>query len=279
MTGSSLWLNLLVCLVSLLAFGFLALASERQGEALLQRAPTPRERLRWRLIGWPLLALALALCIQGWGWSIGIVAWLGWLCMAGAALAFALPRWTEKPSNKKPLPSPLQTPRSRTWRKLAWVLLMACPVAFAWALHGVPVKPVARADAVHGQVGPWFFALAELDHDAPKHVVRDIFTKSFQLRFCTPCDAEIRSAYFRVNKPRSLRSAGLAFNGARWDRSVEIQLPGNTHADSELWLTVEGKDGTVHQTTVRLADIAPSTAQWFKQYPASPEGKSNHATN
>jgi len=259
-------LTLTAFAVSLGGFWLLALASERQGQAILQRQPTQQERRRWRLLGGSLLALALVLCVQGWGTSIGMVAWPGVLCIVGTVLVFALARRVEKPatrSNKKPLASPVQAPRSQPWRKLALLLLALGPIGYAWALHGVTVKPVMRADAIHGQVGPWPFALAEMNHNPPKLVANDTPTKAFQLRFCQACDADIRAAHLKVNRPRSLRGAGLAFYGARWDRSVDIPLPAHTHADSELWLTVEGKDGTVHYATVRLKDIAPTTAQWF----------------
>jgi len=276
MTGNTPELNLAVCAASLAGFSLLALASRRQGESLLARMPTRQERLRWRLTGWSLLALALALCIRGWGWSIGAVTWLGWLCATGTALVFALSGRLEKPNTtKKPLASPLQTPRSQAWRALALVLLIGCPLAFAWTLSGVPVKPVARDDAIQARVGPWPFILAEADHDPPRQVTQDIFLKAFQLRFCNVCDADIRSVYLKVNQPRSLRGAGVTLNGARWDRSGEVQFPANTRADSKLWLTVEGKDGTVHQTAVLLSDIAPTTAQWFKH--GSNQGKSKHA--
>ncbi len=93
----------------------------------------------------------------------------------------------------------------------------------------------------------------------------DIPMKGYQVRFCETCDAEIRAAYLKVNKPRSLRGAGIVFNGARWDRQVDIQLPANTTADSELWLTVVGKDGAVHQAALRMDEVSPTTVSWFGQ--------------
>lgn len=265
MVAHTVWLNLAVFATGLTGFVLLALASERQGEALLQRVPSNRERLMWRSMGWPLLMIALALCIFGWGWSIGPVALLGWLCMAGTVLVFTLSGWTEKKSVKQIAPSVLQAPsRSTLWRALACMLLVGGPIAFMWALSVMPAKPVLRADAVQGQAGPWPFTLAEIDHNPPRVVVRDLSVKTFQVRFCDTCDTEIRAAYLKVHKPRSLRGAGIEFIGSRWDRFVEIQLPGNTRANSELWLTVEGKDGSVHQTSVRMHDIAPTTAQWFE---------------
>ena len=107
MINTSLWLNLAVFISSLAGFICLALASDRQGEFLLHRSASKRERLVFRIIGWPLLALALALCVEGWGASMGVVSWLGWLTMAGAGLAFYLPWWPwqeKKPVRARPAP-------------------------------------------------------------------------------------------------------------------------------------------------------------------------------
>ncbi len=115
MINTSLWLNLAVFIISLAGFICLALASDRQGEFLLHRMPSEKERRIFRLLGWPLLAVALALCWQGWGWSRGTVAWLGWLTMAGAGLTFYLPWWPwqeKKPVRAKPAPVAKAAPKA-----------------------------------------------------------------------------------------------------------------------------------------------------------------------
>ncbi|MCX5567400.1 DUF3325 domain-containing protein [Alcaligenes phenolicus] len=115
MSNTSLWLNLAVFIISLAGFICLALASDRQGEFLLHRTPSEKERLIFRLLGWPLLAMALALCWQGWGWSMGTVAWLGWLTMAGAGLTFYLPWWPwqeKKPVRARPAPVAKAAPKA-----------------------------------------------------------------------------------------------------------------------------------------------------------------------
>ncbi|WP_341644794.1 hypothetical protein [Thauera sp. SDU_THAU2] len=63
----------------------------------------------------------------------------------------------------------------------------------------------------------------------------------------------------------------MAFMGQRWERRVEIPLPSTTRADSELWLTVVGKDGSVHQTMMRMDRASPATVAWFD------EQRSKHA--
>lgn len=67
----------------------------------------------------------------------------------------------------------------------------------------------------------------------------------------------------KVNKPRSKRAIGMAFMGQSWERRIEISLPSTTRAESELWLTVVGKDNTLHQTTLRMDQTSPATVAWF----------------
>ncbi len=93
----------------------------------------------------------------------------------------------------------------------------------------------------------------------------DVPMKEYQLRFCETCDSDIRQAYLKVNKPRSARALGMAFMGPSWKRRVEIPLPSTTQADSELWLTVVGKDGVIHQTTLRMQRASPATVLWFDE--------------
>ena len=272
--------HLAILLISLAGFAALALATERHAEHLLGRLPAPQWRLLARAIGWALLAIALALGIGAMGTGVGITLWLGWLSIAALALVFAFPKWPWQPEERVKPARPARAaqagaalppapPRLRRW--LAAALLAAVPVVFLLALKATPIAPLLRADAFAGQVGPWSFRLAESNHNVPDLVAMDIPMKSYQVRFCEDCDAQIRAAYLKVNKPRSLRAAGIVLNGARWNRTVDIQLPANTTADSMLWLTVVGKDGEMHQAAVRLADVSPATVAWFKQREDKPQ--------
>ncbi len=273
-------IHLAILLISLAGFAALALATERHAEHLLGRLPAPQWRLLARVIGWVLLVIALALGIASMGTGVGITLWLGWLSIAALALVFAFPKWPWRPKERVKPARPARAaqagaalppapPRAR--RRAAAVLLVAVPVVFLLALKATPIAPLLRADAFAGQVGPWSFRLAESSHNVPDLVAMDIPMKSYQVRFCEDCDAQIRAAYLKVNKPRSLRAAGIVLNGARWNRNVDIQLPANTTADSMLWLTVVGKDGEMHQTPVRLADVSPATVAWFKQREDKPQ--------
>ncbi|MBS7780497.1 DUF3325 domain-containing protein [Acidovorax sp. CCYZU-2555] len=273
-------IHIAILLVSLAGFAALALATERHAEHLLRRVPAPQWRLLARVVGWVLLAIALALGIVYMGTGLGITLWLGWLSIAALALVFAFPKWPWQPKERVKPARPAKAgaaapalppapPRARRW--IAAALLVAVPVVFLLTLKSTPIAPLLRADAVAGQVGPWSFRLAESNRNVPDLVAMDIPMKSYQVRFCEDCDAQIRAAYLKVNKPRSLRAAGIVLNGARWNRSVDIQLPANTTPDSILWLTVVGKDGEMHQAQVRLADVSPATVAWFKQREDKPQ--------
>lgn len=260
--------------ISLLGFAGLALATERYSEHLLRRLPAPRWRHLARAAGWLLLAVALALGIRYLGASVGITLWLGWLTVASLLLVFVtFPTWPWQPAQRaaparklrakdgaaeEPLPR-----RSRLRRWLVAALLVAVPLVYLLGLQATSVKPLMRPDAVEGKVGPWTFKLAESEQRVPDLVAMDIPMKSYHVRFCDACDEQIRAAYLKVNKPRSMRAAGIVLGGARWDRRVDIQLPANTTADSQLWLTVVGKDGEIHQATVRMGEVSPSTVEWF----------------
>lgn len=261
--------------ISLLGFAGLALATERYSEYLLRRLPAPRWRHLARAAGWLLLVVALALGIRYLGASVGITLWLGWLTVASLLLVFiTFPKWPWQPAQRaaparksrakdgtveEPLPSGPN--RLRRWALAA--LLVAVPLVYLLGLQATPVKPLMRTDVVEGKVGPWTFKLAESEQRVPDLVAMDIPMKSYVVRFCDACDEQIRAAYLKVNKPRSMRAAGIVLGGARWDRRVDIQLPANTMADSQLWLTVVGKDGEIHQATVRMGEVSPSTVEWF----------------
>jgi len=45
----------------------------------------------------------------------------------------------------------------------------------------------------------------------------------------------------------------------------EVVVPPRASPDSELWLTVEGWDGSVHQASIPLAQASPDTRAWLEQ--------------
>lgn len=264
--------HLAMLALSFLGFVALAIATERHAKHLLRTVPAPGWRAAARIGGWALLAGALALGIVGHATAgVGIAIWTGWIGIAAVALAFALPKWpwqptvrasAERASRKKAAlvdEEPIR--QSRRW--IGWLLLASTAGAFAVAFSQVQTKPLQREDAIHGQVGPWTFTFAEMDRDGPKLVDMDVPMKAYRLRFCESCDSQILRVTLKVNRPRAMRASGVAFEGARWERSAQIQLPANLTARSELWMTVVGKDGAVHQASWPMAAVSPATVTWF----------------
>lgn len=275
-------MHLGILLLSGLGFFALAFATERHGRHLLGRPPAPNWQRTARVLGWLLLAVALTLGIAELGSGVGITLWLGWLSVAALALVFAFPKWPWQPKPREHAGrgraklEPTETeadvvaePRVRRW--IAAGLLVATVAVFSAGLAGEEVQLLKRADAIQGEVGPWPFTFAEAHRDVPEVMEMDVPMKEFRLRFCEACDDDIQRVYLKVNKPRSERATGMAFMGQRWERRVEIPLPSTTRADSELWLTVVGKDGSVHQTMMRMDRASPATVAWFD------EQRSKHA--
>lgn len=80
------------------AFTALSLAMDKPPAGAPGSLPArPARRRQWRVVGWALLAAALAVCVGRHGWALGPVLWLGTLTLGGLALAFGLypfrPRW------------------------------------------------------------------------------------------------------------------------------------------------------------------------------------------
>lgn len=269
-------LNLSILLASLGGFIALALAMEKHCKYLLRRVLSPLWMQVLRAAGWLLLTLALGLSLSHWGISVGAAAWLGWLSVAGIGLVFYLPRWPWQPTQSKAAtrrerkPAGVETAAAQPLERLHWLrrgatgVLLLVPVGVIGLLLTASPKPLHSDEAVQGQVGPWSFTLAEAQRKAPHQVLGTPF-KAFEVRFCETCDDQIRAAYLKIRKPRSLRAAGLVFAGNRWDRWVEIQIPAKAKLSDQLWLTVEGKDGSVHHAAVDIDKVSPELAAFLER--------------
>lgn len=244
----------------------LALASERQGELLLGRPLPPARRLLARTVGTLLLALSLGGAIAWFETGVGATLWLGWLSIAALGLVFALPRWSPQPAVRRPaggagVASVAFGPR----RSIALALLVVTAGGFAALLWQARSQAPEHDGVIRGAAGPWTFTLNEAERAAPEVMAMGVPMKTFHLRFCEECDTGIRQVMLKVNRPRNPRASGMAFIGQRWERKAEIPLPRTLRADSELWLTVVGKDGSVYQHAWRMDQVSPATVAWFEQ--------------
>ena len=263
--------HLVVLGLSLAGFVLLALASEREGELLLRRPANAAQKRLFRWLGWPLLGAALALCVWGWLGHFGTVLWLGWLSVAAVALVFAVAYWpwrkaqpARSPARERRVSVMVETSARPAWLAgLLWCALAAAPLAWAWHLGQAEPWPVLRPDAVQGEIGPWRYRLAEEEQAAPEVLASGAAVKHFMLRL-EGDELAVARAWLRVQPPRSLRTAGMAFDGSHGNREAMIVIPPSATPQDAFWLTVQGKDGQVHQAPIEMRRLSPATADFVK---------------
>lgn len=120
------------------------------------------------------------------------------------------------------------------------------------------------------QVGPWSLQLAELRNEAPLNSGPAGYMKSFNAALCQACISEVKATYLRIGKPRSLRAAGVIFFGSPYRMGATLPIPQKTSADAEIWITMEGWDGSMHQAAVPLANASPATLAWLNKQGGKP---------
>lgn len=113
-------------------------------------------------------------------------------------------------------------------------------------------------------VGPWTVRLAEFDLFPPLPQGPAGPVKTFTLALKGDAISQVRAAYVKVGKPRSLRAAGSIFFGSPYRQIAGLPIPERTPADAELWLTLEGWDGSMQQASLPLAQASPVTIDWLK---------------
>lgn len=115
------------------------------------------------------------------------------------------------------------------------------------------------------QVGPWSLTMAELRNDAPVADGPAGYFKAFNAALCQACIPQVKAAYIRIGKPRSLRAAGTIFFGTPYRMGTSLPVPAKTRADAEIWITLEGWDGSMHQAAVPLEKASPATIAWLNK--------------
>ncbi|MCY1435789.1 hypothetical protein D9M71_518970 [compost metagenome] len=115
------------------------------------------------------------------------------------------------------------------------------------------------------QVGPYSLDLAELRDEAPRADGPAGYFKSFNASLCKACINDVKAAYLRIGKPRSLRAAGTIFFGPPYRMATGLPIPLKTRADADIWITLEGWDGSMHQAAVPLSKASPATVAWLNK--------------
>lgn len=94
--------------------------------------------------------------------------------------------------------------------------------------------------------------------------------KGFNAALCDACIDQVKATYLRIGKPRSLRAAGVIFFGTPYRMGASLPVPEKTKADAELWITMEGWDGSMHQAAIPLGQASPATLAWLNQQGGKP---------
>lgn len=158
----------------------------------------------------------------------------------------------------------------KRWRFYLSVLLLILPLAYLpryfddLALSGGE-RGLGQRELGELAVGPWSVRLAEWRIEPPRRDGSAGHMKAFTLAQCKECIGSIKAAYLRVGKPRSLRTAGALFSGSPYRQMASVLIPEQTAPDADLWLTLEGWDGSMHQARMPLSKASPTTIQWLTQ--------------
>ncbi|MGC7837753.1 thiamine pyrophosphate-binding protein [Pseudomonas wayambapalatensis] len=115
------------------------------------------------------------------------------------------------------------------------------------------------------QVDRWRLDLAELRDEAPRADGPAGHFKVFNAALCQTCTEGAKAIYLRIGKPRNLRAAGSIFFGSPYRMSTSLPIPPRTRPDAEIWITIEGWDGSMHQASVPLAKASPATVAWLEK--------------
>ncbi|MEE1925816.1 thiamine pyrophosphate-binding protein [Pseudomonas sp. 148P] len=171
----------------------------------------------------------------------------------------------------KDLATPAPSGLGRFWRKWRFhlnILLILVPLGFMPRYFAETAlfrgdKGLGQRVVGEVQVGPWSLTLAELKDKAPELDGVSGYMKGFNAALCDACAQRVKATYLRIGKPRSLRAAGVIFFGSAHRQGASLPVPQNTPVDAQLWITMEGWDGSVHQAAIPLEQASPKTVEWL----------------
>lgn len=113
-------------------------------------------------------------------------------------------------------------------------------------------------------VGPWTLRLAEWDEHAPESEGLAGHFKAMTMA-CAGCSEGVKAVYARVGEPRTLRAPGAIFFGPEQRQFAELHIPSNAVPESQVWITLVGWDDQIHQRTIPLSEVSPSTVAWLQR--------------
>lgn len=165
------------------------------------------------------------------------------------------------------------SPLSRIWYKWRFhinILLVLIPLGFMpkyFADVALFRGTSGLGERTVGEfpVGPWSITLAEFRAAPPELDGPAGYMKTFTGALCKECIGQVKATYLRIGKPRSLRTAGTIFFGPPYRMITSLPIPPRTQPDAELWISIEGWDGSLHQASIPLAQASPATVAWLNR--------------
>lgn len=143
--------------------------------------------------------------------------------------------------------------------------LVAMPYYFESLAMSRGEKGLGERDLGEHQVGPWQIHLAEWDTNPPWRDGVASHMKTFSLSLCQACIPEVKAVYMRIGKPRNLRTTGAIAFGTPHRQFISVPITETATADADIWLTLEGWDGSVHQISMPLAKASPSAVAFIQR--------------
>lgn len=143
--------------------------------------------------------------------------------------------------------------------------MIATPFYFDAVAMSRGEKGLGERDLGQHQVGPWQIQLAEWDTNPPWKDGVASHMKTFTLSLCQACIPEVKAVYMRIGKPRNLRTAGAISFGTPYRQFIAMPITDNATPDADIWLTMEGWDGSLHQMSIPLADASPSAVAFIQR--------------
>jgi len=170
------------------------------------------------------------------------------------------------------------SPLRRFWLKWRFhinILLLLVPLGFmpkyfADAALFRGDSGLGERDIGEIKVGPWSLKMAELRNEEPRLDGPAGYMKGFNASLCAACLTQVKATYLRIGKPRSLRAAGAIFFGTPYRMGATVPIPKRVQADDELWITMEGWDGSLHQASIPLGKASPATVAWLAKQGGKP---------
>lgn len=178
-----------------------------------------------------------------------------------------------------PLPASLAPPDRATakglvrywkrWRFHLSGLLLILPLAYLPQyldrLKPANLLGLGKREVGEFQVGPWPVNMGEWRAEEPR-LHDGEYEKGFTLALCQACVPQVKAAYLRVGRPRGeIRTSGVLFAGSPYRLFTNLRVPESLSPDAELWLTLEGWDGSVHRQAIPLAVASPATVKWAQE--------------